>query len=167
MKEELAQELNRKYPLLFRNKSYYGPACRDGWFALIDELCSELHREYDNAIAGYDYINEMQGQQKFSGDLWTEEDLVKAFAKVEEAKKNVPAVSQIKEKFGTLRFYVGPATPEQHSYIHFAESMSSRICEACGATHGARTWPANYMSTLCEKHAIEQYGEEWVNQVKL
>ena len=41
-------------------------------------------------------------------------------------------VTQIKEKFGTLRFYIGGGTEEQYSAINLAELMSSNICERCG-----------------------------------
>lgn len=41
-------------------------------------------------------------------------------------------VTCIKEKFGTLRFYVDGATDEQYYAIHLAELMSANICEKCG-----------------------------------
>ena len=56
-----------------------------------------------------------------------------------------PVASQVKEKFGALRFYIdgglqGIAT-DTFSMINMAESMSTRTCENCGCpgstTHGA------------------------------
>ena len=45
-----------------------------------------------------------------------------------------PVVVQVKEKFGTLRFYVHGGNERDWDKISFAEVLSSTICEACGAT---------------------------------
>ena len=42
--------------------------------------------------------------------------------------------TQVKEKFGSLRFYVGGATDGQYGMIEVAENMSYHICEVCGST---------------------------------
>ena len=39
---------------------------------------------------------------------------------------------QIKEKFGTLRFYIGQETPEMRELIMDAEKRTSSICDMCG-----------------------------------
>jgi hypothetical protein len=57
---------------------------------------------------------------------------------------------QVKEKFGTLRFYVGNASNEIHDAIEEAERKSSIVCERCGGegkTRNDRGW----LRTLCEK----------------
>jgi len=41
-------------------------------------------------------------------------------------------VLQIKEKFGTLRFYIGSGTDEIFDMIDEAERRSELICEMCG-----------------------------------
>jgi len=41
-------------------------------------------------------------------------------------------VTQCKEKFGGLRFYVQGATEHQYGMIDLAESLSYHICEDCG-----------------------------------
>lgn len=68
-----------------------------------------------------------------------------------------PVVTQVKEKFGTLRFYVSSATDEQYNYISFAETMSGRICEECGAP--GKLYGDGWLKTLCSVHAKEQ-GKE-------
>lgn len=58
--------------------------------------------------------------------------------------------TQIKEKFGGLRFYMNQSTPFIDGLIAMAESMSHSICERCGnpgATRGG-----NWVRTLCDKH---------------
>jgi hypothetical protein len=40
---------------------------------------------------------------------------------------------QVKEKYGTLRFYMSCETDEITDLIHEAEALSSQTCENCGA----------------------------------
>lgn len=61
---------------------------------------------------------------------------------------------QIKEKYGTLRFYVGPVTDEAAALINFAEGLSARICETCG--NRGRTHGIAWLKTLCDPCAHEQ-----------
>ena len=60
--------------------------------------------------------------------------------------------SQVKEKFGGLRFYVDSATEEQFAAIHLAESMSYTICEICGTTKGVGQ-TEGWINSLCQKCA--------------
>lgn len=57
-------------------------------------------------------------------------------------------VSQIKEKFGSLRVYFNQETPYISGAIAMAESMSHIICESCSAP--GRTRPGGYINTLCD-----------------
>ena len=41
--------------------------------------------------------------------------------------------TQVKEKFGGLRFYVRGTSKEQRAVISFAQRLSHRICETCGS----------------------------------
>ena len=40
--------------------------------------------------------------------------------------------AQVKEKFGTLRFYIDAGSDEIYEAIHHAMRKSSKICESCG-----------------------------------
>ena len=62
-------------------------------------------------------------------------------------------IDQVKEKFGTLRYYVDRATPEVRALIDAAETASESVCERCGepGTLRRRGW----MATLCDLHAGE------------
>lgn len=42
-------------------------------------------------------------------------------------------VCQVKEKFGTLRFYLSSGTDEMYKLIDDAEERSAKTCELCGA----------------------------------
>jgi hypothetical protein len=47
-------------------------------------------------------------------------------------KLHQPTVFQVKEKFGSLRFYTDASDQETYGMIWFAEHLSSHICEECG-----------------------------------
>ncbi|WP_434717218.1 hypothetical protein P5X00_39860 (plasmid) [Paraburkholderia sp. A2RO-4L] len=67
--------------------------------------------------------------------------------------------SQVKEKFGGLRFYLAGARNEAHrGMIDLAEALSSRICEVCG-DRGKTIGPA-WFRTRCEAHAHSEIPDE-------
>ena len=52
------------------------------------------------------------------------------------ARQDPPVVVQVKEKFGSLRFYVDGATEADDATIGFAALLSGRVCETCGTMNG-------------------------------
>jgi hypothetical protein len=62
--------------------------------------------------------------------------------------------TQVKEKFGGLRFYISSGSDEQYGAIHLAESMSYGICEFCGTTEDVGQ-TEGWISSLCPKCAKE------------
>lgn len=64
------------------------------------------------------------------------------------AKNSNIKVLQVKEKFGSLRFYVSGATDADEALIKVAEERSSNICERCGKPGRLRKY--NWWKTLCE-----------------
>ena len=58
-------------------------------------------------------------------------------------------IGQIKEKFGTLRFYPGGCTDEQWKLIQEAERKSSTICEYCGSKD-AKLYTDGWHTTECK-----------------
>lgn len=82
-------------------------------------------------------------------------DIEKELDKDLELKKNFK-VAQIKEKFGTLRFYTYSCTEKIDKLITDAEKRSEFICETCGEPgrlHKIRGW----LTTACPKCALSQY----------
>jgi hypothetical protein len=49
-----------------------------------------------------------------------------------EKEGSVQKVVQVKEKFGTLRFYCQTSSFEAEELIEIAEDLSTNICERCG-----------------------------------
>ncbi len=56
-------------------------------------------------------------------------------------------LDQVKEKFGTLRFYIGAGSEEIHDRIRQAEKQSCVTCEECGAP--GETNGRGWLVTLC------------------
>jgi hypothetical protein len=161
MKRELDEALCAKYPLIFKDRNAdmrttamcWGLECGDGWYNIIDVLCGLLTSDYRQAESRYDFIKDKLGQPRWasSKELVTQEDIDHATAKLEEETLKVPVAVQVKEKFGGLRFYVQAATDKHYQYISFAESMSYRTCESCGAA--GKTYTDGWHTTLCDIHA--------------
>lgn len=166
MRKELDEALCAKYPLVFkdRNESMqvtamcWGFECGDGWYNIIDTLCSHLTSDYRQAKSRYDDIKDKLGQSNWRKDIITQEVIDEAKAKMDEEASKVPVAVQVKEKFGGLRFYVQAATDKHYNYISFAESMSYKTCEECGAP--GKTYTDGWHMTLCDIHAAMNGKEE-------
>ena len=61
-------------------------------------------------------------------------------------------VEQVKEKFGTLRFYVSGGNEAIHELIWKVQGQSHHICEVCGQPGSLRD-DRRWIRTLCEHHA--------------
>ena len=57
----------------------------------------------------------------------------------------------MKEKFGTLRFYVDGADSVVYGFIGYTEYLSAHVCEVCGSTEGACTNATGWKTTLCPR----------------
>jgi hypothetical protein len=161
MRKELDEALCAKYPLIFKDRNAdmrttamcWGICTGDGWYNIIDTLCGMLTSDYNNAKSRYDFIKDKLNLPQWEGSnkIITQEMIDEAKAKLDEEAEKVPVASQVKEKFGGLRFYVQAATDKHYSYIHFAESMSYRVCEECGAP--GKRYTDGWHTTLCDIHA--------------
>jgi len=70
-----------------------------------------------------------------------------------EDQEHITAV-QVKEKYGTLRFYMSSETDRMSELIAIAEDMSSKTCEVCGSKGELRE--GGWYTTLCETHFKER-----------
>jgi hypothetical protein len=174
MRQELDEALCAKYPLIFRDRNAdmrttamcWGICTGDGWYNILDTLCSLLTSKYRQAKDRYEHKKEVFESGKpppWSKKLYTAEEVEKSRLDMEEEAAKVPTAVQVKEKFGGLRFYVQAATDEHYNYITFAESMSYKTCEVCGAP--GKRYTDGWHQTLCDVHAkedgrSEEYQEE-------
>lgn len=170
MNVKLDNQLVLKYPELYKDRyapmtetaMCWGFECEDGWYNIIDTLSYALTYPYTSAKEKVQFYTEHLDKVIWQGKIGTQEDLDIAIKKLEEI--HIPVVSQVKEKFGTLRFYVHSATDEQYNYIDFAEIMSGKTCERCGST--GTYYPMSWHKTLCDKHADEHYGSEMASEFR-
>ena len=103
-----------------------------------------LYFEYASAKGGYEALRKLDAEPAEVED---------ARLKMLAAAKAVPVVEQVKSKFGTLRFYARRGTAKHHAYVEFAECISGRVCEVCGAPGKRRE--VGWVSTLCDVHDAE------------
>ena len=61
-------------------------------------------------------------------------------------------VTQIKEKFGGLRFYYSGGDDCVDSMVRLAESWAASTCEVCG-DRGSLVRTGGWLRVVCEKHA--------------
>ena len=61
-------------------------------------------------------------------------------------------VMQIKEKFGGLRFYIGPYEDDKiMELIDAAEKKSLSMCQSCGKSPASQHINNHWVTTLCEE----------------
>ena len=127
----------------------------DGWFDIIDLLCTNIQHHIDNAVTQRQYAIEWNKNVNDSDFEWTRFG-EREECKVPELVEQVVA-TQIKEKFGTLRFYYNGGDDYIRGLEAMAASMTSRICEQCGSPGTSRsTKKQRWVLVLCDKHAEEQ-----------
>lgn len=128
MNTELQQKLFQEFPILFnpnQNMNHglmgFGFECGDGWYNLIRDLSEKLY------------------------------PLVKEFNDSQDEDGYICEAVQVKEKYGTLRFYLSSQTDEMSNLIDEYEKLSARICESCGLP--GKLDNSNYwVRTRCEEH---------------
>lgn len=158
MRDELDKALVEKYPLIFadRNKPAsetcmcWGFECGDGWYNIIDALCANIQGHIDNTANNIKWAQEWNSKVNNPDYEWPDYYPVREERRVPEPIPQIVA-TQVKEKYGILRFYVNYSNPVIDAMIGLAESMSARTCEVCGApgTRGGDGW----LRTTCEEHA--------------
>lgn len=180
MSPEKDAYLCEKYPKIFVNRNSdvkescmaWGFEISDGWFHIIDNACNliqghidwrnqqrekdiNFNEAVDKALAGnmtdlhkalfIDNPNNLTG--------WQQEQIENALTgkkrKVSEPITQFVA-EQVKEKFGTLRFYYSGGNEYTSGVANMAEAMSGSICETCGkpGSTGGKGW----IRTACEEH---------------
>ena len=153
MTPELDQHIREKYPLIFSGRCEM--SIGDGWFDIIDRLCANIQSHIDHVAKQREWAIKWNKKVNDPDYDWSDKA---SFIKREE--REVPElieqveVTQIKEKFGTLRFYYVGGDDYIRGLEAMADSMSAAICEDCGKPGKIRS--GGWVRTLCEDHALEK-----------
>ena len=131
MRQDLDKLLCEKYPKMMvnRNKNMqetcmcWGFECGDGWFNILDQLMSNIQHHID----------------------WNNQNFEKGYKQYKQVAQ--VTLDQVKEKFGTLRFYYTGGDDEISGMVRMAESMSGVTCEECSAP--AETHGPGWIRTIC------------------
>ncbi len=130
------QELIQKYPKIFKpyEGNPYGVNWEvpDTWIQLVDDLCGAIQSRVDH------------------WRMWDKD-----------GEHRCPQVTctQVKEKFGTLRFYYSGGDQPIDGMVSFASYMSYHICIDCGSREDlGRT--QGWVSTKCRTCA-EKNDDTW------
>lgn len=142
MSPELDVKLVEKYPLIFKDRHAsmqttamcWGFECSDGWYNIINALCFQIQSHID--------WRNSQREALLKNNPYN--------VKINDEVPQVVAV-QVKEKFGTLRFYVDGGDDTTDGMIRMAEAMSAVTCEVCGSPGESRG--GGWIRTLCDLHA--------------
>lgn len=131
MRKELDEELCRKYPQIFRDRH-------------ADMRTTAMCWGFDCGDGWYNII-----------------DAVCAMIQNHERNNKLnnvvmpPVVAtQVKEKYGTLRFYYTGGDDYIDGVVSMAEYMSGVTCENCGSP--GKIYEGAWVRTLCGEHAEEQ-----------
>jgi len=172
MTEAEEHPLFKKYPKIFKKLRYLETS--EGWNSILDMACSSiqwhidstrkqrataikynrvLRRALNGDLRGLEHWYTYKGNLSEWGAKKVLSDINEAqFRVVPEYCKQVYAV-QIKEKFGTLRFYYDGGDEYVSGVVTMAEGMSSCTCESC-AKPGLRR-SGGWVRTLCDDCNID------------
>ena len=142
MNNDLDNKLCEKYPLIFADRHkpktesvmFWGFECGDGWYNIIDAMCA--------IIQGH--INFQNNKRRIY--------LEKNYEDIPDHVPQVVAV-QVKEKFGSLRFYYDGGDDYINGVVNMAVIMSEKTCMECGSPGTMRT--DGWWHVACEEHYDE------------
>ena len=134
--EQFASRMEASYPRMLGGR-YGGFATGKGWWPLLERLCATIQQHVD-----------------WKND--TRKNLLIANPYNHPIPDEVPqvVVEQIKEKFGSLRFYYQGGDDYVHGAVSLAEHLSGHLCEECGGLGKRRS--GGWIRTLCDVHEAER-----------
>lgn len=116
---------------------------------LDDKLCADFPKLYKNRNGNPAETAMYWGFECGNGWESIIRKLSERLTKLSELEKVDVVATQVKEKFGTLRFYTNVETDLMSACIELAEAQSESICEVCGEI--GRLVGESWVKTLCEK----------------
>jgi hypothetical protein len=137
--EEFAKKMETEYPRMFSGR-YGGFAVGKGWWPLLEKLCATIQRHTD-----------------WANDTRTALLIANPYNhKIPDECPQV-VVEQVKEKFGTLRFYYQGGDDYIRGAVSLAESLTGHLCEDCGGFGEVRH--GGWIRVLCDVHEAEHQAK--------
>jgi hypothetical protein len=170
MRLELDEKLCKLAPHLFADRRTsmretcmcWGFDVGDGWYPLLEEaalklepLCKAEHDKYAHLEKRwYKHVRIVlywsnKVPEAFKVLYWLANRLIPNLSNPFHWYGGGPRASQVKEKFGTLRFYLTHGTDEMYAITDEAERRSASTCEACGKPGKLRG--RGWLYTRCAK----------------
>jgi hypothetical protein len=166
MDKELDYFLVKRYQNIFKNRHgnmketamCWGFECGNGWFNLINHACFLIESHINNIVSGNEFSKSMMEKIDRKEDL--EERVMERYRNGNYEQDIVPLfiADQVKEKFGTLRFYYTGGDDYIDGIIAMTQFLSGSICEECGEKGKLRN--NNWLRVLCDKHNNNSNNEE-------
>jgi len=161
MKEEHRVELIELYPEMF-SWSYRAEE-KSGYEQFYNKCLSWIHKRF-KFTRKINYIKQVN-PYNFGfgvGDGWYVilKELIIGIKAGDSKEKNnwITKVTQCKEKFGGLRFYVTGTSKKNWDLIRKAEDKSMVVCEETGSEVEVGTWNDGWVKTICRKKAFEMFA---------
>jgi hypothetical protein len=117
---------------------YAGLVGLENWEWEEENMCNELYEKFQHKFASYGTCEYPDGWHDVMMEL---------VSKLSDDCR----ISQIKEKFGTLRVYCDNSTNEDEALIAYAENVITDICDVCGKGPVTRR-PGGWVSYACAEH---------------
>lgn len=156
-----------------------------GWYNIINQMCRLIQSHIDwsrkdrarglrynravtRALKGdlgglirYHTYGDSSSSRQYA-EQYANKDVERGL-QLREVKEACPQVvaTQVKEKFGTLRFYYNGGDDVVHGIVSMAESMSAVTCERCGNPGKLST--GGWIKALCKKHRDDDDDSEEPN----
>jgi hypothetical protein len=141
MRQELDDLLCERYPKIFADRHRpmtetcmcWGFETGDGWFTILDRLCANIQGHID-------WRNRQRAEllENNPHDLPIPDEIPQVVAE------------QVKEKYGTLRFYYRGGDEYIRGLVSMAEAITEFTCEVCGDRGEANE--SGWISVRCEQH---------------
>ena len=131
MRKELDEALCKKYPEIFRDRHGDMRTTAMCWGFECGDGWYHIIDSACSQIENRAYNNRLNG-----------------------VKFSPVTATQVKEKYGTLRFYYNGGDDYIDGVVSMAETISAKTCETCGAPGELRE--GGWLRTLCDEHAKEQ-----------
>lgn len=168
---EWDKELVKDCPNLYRQRygdmrqtaMCWGFDIEPGWRDLVRDLSLKLEKLIVDTIPDVDEWSTVDYRSLFetveemevsaarwgirNNPTWNEETLS---YKRNDNKRHLYCASQVKSKYAGLRFYMHASTEEMDKLIEQAETLSSTICETCGAPGTVQR--GGWLYVACEEH---------------